>query len=50
MAHREVGEVMTADVVTVTPGTRFKELARVMAEHDVSALPGAGFRRRHRCR
>lgn len=39
MTHRRVGAVMTADVVTVTPGTRFKELARVMAEHDVSALP-----------
>ena len=39
MAHRKVGAVMTVGVVTVTPDTRFKELARIMAEHDVSALP-----------
>lgn len=39
MAHRKVGEVMTAEVVTVSPGTPFKQLAAVMAEHDVSALP-----------
>jgi CBS domain-containing protein len=39
MAHRSVSEVMTSSVVTVALGTRFKELARLMAQHDVSCLP-----------
>jgi CBS domain-containing protein len=39
MAHRKIREVMTADVVTVTLGTRFKELVRVTAEHQISGLP-----------
>ncbi|MGE5288635.1 MAG: CBS domain-containing protein [Micromonosporaceae bacterium] len=39
MAHRTVGEVMTSGVITVTARTRFKELARLMAKHDVSSLP-----------
>ncbi len=39
MAHRKVGEVMTDEVVTVSPGTRFKELAAIMARYKVSALP-----------
>jgi hypothetical protein len=39
MAHRKVREVMTAGLVTGTPGTPFKELAAIMAAHDVGALP-----------
>ncbi|WP_042364502.1 CBS domain-containing protein [Streptacidiphilus neutrinimicus] len=36
---RTVRDVMTADVVTVTSRTPFKELARLMDEHRISALP-----------
>ncbi|MEU8617835.1 CBS domain-containing protein [Streptomyces sp. NPDC048623] len=39
MEHRTVFEVMTHDVVTVAPATLFKEIARLLAEHDVSAVP-----------
>ncbi|HUK67634.1 MAG TPA: CBS domain-containing protein [Streptosporangiaceae bacterium] len=39
MAHRAVREVMTADVVTVTLDTGFKELAGIMATRGISALP-----------
>jgi CBS-domain-containing membrane protein len=34
-----VGEVMTNDVITVREETPFKELVRLMKEHDVSGLP-----------
>jgi CBS domain-containing protein len=34
-----VGEVMTKDVITVREETPFKELVRLMKEHDVSGLP-----------
>ncbi|WP_063775178.1 CBS domain-containing protein [Streptacidiphilus anmyonensis] len=36
---RTVRDVMTADVVTATGRTPFKELARLMDEHRISALP-----------
>lgn len=39
MSHRTVGEVMTADVVTTSADTPFKELAALMARRRVSALP-----------
>ena len=39
MAHRTVREMMTSEVVTVTLGAQFKELAGLMAVHNVSALP-----------
>ena len=39
MTHRKVGDVMTAEVVTVTEDVPFKELAGIMAERGVSALP-----------
>ena len=39
MTHRKIREMMTADVVTVTLDTQFKELAGFMAIHNVSALP-----------
>ncbi|GHJ96864.1 hypothetical protein SNE510_63830 [Streptomyces sp. NE5-10] len=39
MQHRTVFEVMTHRVVTVSPGTRFKEIARLLVENDVSAVP-----------
>ncbi|MFJ3099384.1 CBS domain-containing protein [Streptomyces hydrogenans] len=39
MQHRTVFEVMTHRVVTVSPGTPFKEIARLLVENDVSAVP-----------
>lgn len=36
---RLVRDVMTADVVVAAPTTPFKEVARLLAEHRVSALP-----------
>jgi CBS domain-containing protein len=39
MAHRKVSDVMTTDVVTVTEDTPFKEMAKVIADRGVSALP-----------
>ncbi len=39
MAHRKVRDVMTTSVVTVGSGTRFKELAGIMARRRISALP-----------
>jgi CBS domain-containing protein len=37
--HRTVADVMTHDVVTVSPGTGFKEIALLLAERRVGALP-----------
>ncbi|MFE7339577.1 CBS domain-containing protein [Streptomyces griseus] len=39
MQHRTVFEVMTHRVVTVSPATPFKEIVRLLAEHDISAVP-----------
>lgn len=39
MQHRTVFEVMTHDVVTAAPETPFKEIARLFADDDVSAVP-----------
>lgn len=39
MAHRTVREVMTWPVVTVSTETTFKDLAAIMAERELSALP-----------
>jgi CBS domain-containing protein len=38
-ARLTVADVMTRDVITVTPETPFKQLEQLMAEHNVSALP-----------
>jgi CBS domain-containing protein len=37
--HRRVRDVMTTSVVTVDRATPYKEIARLMAEHKLSALP-----------
>lgn len=45
MRHRRISEFMTRDVVSVLGGTPFKEIARLLTQHRVSALPvvdGAG--------
>jgi CBS domain-containing protein len=39
MKHNKVGSVMTTDVVSATYGTPFKEVARLLAAHDISGLP-----------
>jgi len=37
--HEPVQTVMTRDLVTVGPGTPFKDIAELLAEHRVSAVP-----------
>ncbi|MEV0964323.1 MULTISPECIES: CBS domain-containing protein [unclassified Streptomyces] len=39
MKHSKVGSLMVGDVVTVVPSTPFKEVAKRLAEHDISGLP-----------
>ncbi|MFE9392478.1 CBS domain-containing protein [Streptomyces sp. NPDC006784] len=39
MRHRTVRDLMTRPAVCVNPGTGLKETARLMAEHDISAVP-----------
>ncbi|MFE5666710.1 CBS domain-containing protein [Streptomyces niveus] len=39
MDHRSIGELMTRDVVSVRLDTPFKEIARALADHGVSAVP-----------
>ena len=34
-----VGRIMTSDVVSVTPDTSFKEIARLLDTHDISGVP-----------
>lgn len=39
MRRRSVGDLMTFDAVSVRPGTAFKEIARVLDEYDITAVP-----------
>ncbi|MFE4539091.1 CBS domain-containing protein [Streptomyces scopuliridis] len=39
MDHRRIDELMTRDVVSVRRDTQFKEIARTLADNDVSAVP-----------
>ncbi|MFF4746235.1 CBS domain-containing protein [Streptomyces sp. NPDC001268] len=39
MRHRHVADLMTPDAVTVPPGTTFKEIARLLDEFGISAVP-----------
>lgn len=39
LKHRTVGDVMTAQVVTVAPHTAFKDIAILFAQHHISAVP-----------
>ncbi|WP_370147138.1 CBS domain-containing protein [Streptacidiphilus sp. EB129] len=39
MRHRMVGELMTSAVVHVRPDASFKEIARLLAEHDITSVP-----------
>ncbi|GGP64389.1 hypothetical protein GCM10010287_25520 [Streptomyces variabilis] len=42
MQHRTVAELMTRNVVTARRDTPFKEIARLLAENDVTAVPVVG--------
>ncbi|MFI9722677.1 CBS domain-containing protein [Streptomyces sp. NPDC052396] len=39
MRQNKVGNLMTSDVVSVLPPTPFKDVAKLLAEHDISGLP-----------
>ncbi|MGW0080336.1 CBS domain-containing protein [Streptomyces sp. NPDC003393] len=39
MRQHTVGELMTPTAVSVRPGTPFKEIARVLDEYDITAVP-----------
>ncbi|MDX2296417.1 MULTISPECIES: CBS domain-containing protein [Streptomyces] len=39
MRHLKVGGLMTDDVVTALPDTSFRDVAKLLAEHDISGLP-----------
>ncbi|MFI8521202.1 CBS domain-containing protein [Streptomyces sp. NPDC085481] len=39
MKHLKVGGLMTADVVSAVPATPFKEVAKLLAERDISGVP-----------
>jgi CBS domain-containing protein len=39
MRHRMVGELMTSAVVHVRPEAGFKEIAQLLAEHDITSVP-----------
>lgn len=39
MGHRSVGDLMTPAAVSVRPGTTFKEIARLLDEYDITAVP-----------
>ncbi|MFF8598004.1 CBS domain-containing protein [Streptomyces sp. NPDC015232] len=39
MTHLKVGSLMTDDVVSVVPATSVGEVARLLSEHDISAVP-----------
>lgn len=39
MRHRSVGDLMTPTAVTVRPDSTFKEIARLLDEYDITAVP-----------
>ncbi|MFD1662104.1 CBS domain-containing protein [Streptomyces caeni] len=39
MRHRSVGDLMTPTAVSVRPGTAVKEIARLLDEYDITAVP-----------
>ncbi|MFC9729808.1 CBS domain-containing protein [Streptomyces roseolus] len=39
MKHLKVGGLMTDDVLTALPDTSFRDVAKLLAEHDISGLP-----------
>ncbi|MFE5709275.1 CBS domain-containing protein [Streptomyces sp. NPDC056501] len=39
MKHMKVGGLMTDDVVSAVPAASFREVAKLLAEHDISGVP-----------
>ncbi|MFD8971386.1 CBS domain-containing protein [Streptomyces sp. NPDC059593] len=39
MKHMKVGGLMTDDVVSAVPSASFREVAKLLAEHDISGVP-----------
>lgn len=39
MKHIKVGDLMTREVVSVTPDTGFKDVAKLLVQYDISGLP-----------
>ncbi|MFK3728710.1 CBS domain-containing protein [Streptomyces sp. NPDC088090] len=39
MKHLKVGGLMTDDVISAVPDTSFRDVAKLLAEHDISGLP-----------
>ncbi|MFK0234757.1 CBS domain-containing protein [Streptomyces vinaceus] len=39
MKHLKVADLMTDEVVSVAPGTAFKDVAKLLAQYDVSGVP-----------
>ncbi|MFE7598332.1 CBS domain-containing protein [Streptomyces sp. NPDC057494] len=39
MKHMKVGGLMTDDVVSAVPAASFRQVAKVLAEHDISGVP-----------
>lgn len=39
MKHLKVGSLMTDTVVSVVPGTSFRDVAKLLAEHDITGVP-----------
>ncbi|MET8508374.1 CBS domain-containing protein [Streptomyces sp. NPDC004787] len=39
MKHMKVGGLMTDDVVSAVPATSFREVAKLLAEHEISGVP-----------
>lgn len=39
MKHIRVGDLMTDEVVSVVPATSFKEVAKLLAQYNISGLP-----------
>ena len=39
MKHIKVGDLMTDEVVSVVTSTSFKDVAKLLAQHDISGLP-----------
>ncbi|MGW5782279.1 CBS domain-containing protein [Streptomyces sp. NPDC003863] len=39
MKHMKIGDLMTGDVVSAVPVTSFREIAKLLAEHDITGVP-----------
>ncbi|MEV5973165.1 CBS domain-containing protein [Streptomyces sp. NPDC051921] len=39
MRHMKIGGLMTSNVISAVPATSFREIAKLLAEHDISGIP-----------